>query len=340
VAEDFIAMVNSWQNKKADSIFAVQSQKLRQVRDDYKQGNNKIADIVKVEQTSVADIAWLIENKIIGDGEEFELAGVIKNKKANCLGCSQLFYILASSIGLSVTPINVVELQSPGPLPVGAAHVSCIVSLSDGRIVMLNPMPDGFVSAPFILENEFTKIENYWQLKDKDNPLDIYRKIQLLDKNGLIAYIYSNRGLVYASASQFDQSICDYNRAIELNPGFAEAYNNRGIAYVKSGQLSMAICDYDKSIELNPNFAEAYNNRANAYVKSGQFNQAVSDYTTAIKNNLNLAEAYGNRAITYALLKKPQQAKKDLLKAVELNPNLKGQITVLSERFNLDPQLN
>ena len=340
VAEDFVAMVNSWQNKKTNPIFAVRSQKLRQIREDYKQGSNKIADIVKVEQSLVADIARLLENKLTCAAEEFELAGVIKNKKANCLGCSQLFYILGSSIGLSVTPINVVELQSPGPLPVGAAHVSCIVSLSDGRIVMLNPMPDGFVSAPFIMEKEFTKIENYCQLKDKNNPLDIYRKIQLLDKDGLIAYIYSNRGLVYASAGQFDQSICDYNRAIELNPGFAEAYNNRGIAYGKSGRLSMAICDYDKSIELNPNFAEAYNNRANAYVKSGRFDQAVSDYTTAIKNNLNLAEAYGNRAITYALLKKPQQAKKDLLKAIELNPSLKAQITVLSERFNLDPTLN
>jgi Flp pilus assembly protein TadD len=370
VAEDFVTMIDSWQNKKANPLFAVQRQKLRQVREHYKQGSIKIADVVKVEKSIVSEIAWLIENKLGCSDEDFELADVIKNKQASCLGSTQLFYILGSSIGLSVIPINVVELQSPGPLPTGTAHVSCMVGLSDGRTIMLNPVAGGFVSEPFIMEEKFTKIGNYWQLKNKDNPLDIYRKIQLLDRDGLIAYIYSNRGNVYASAGQFNQSIsdytvaiklnpnfaeaynnrgvayrnlgepnqavADYTKAIELNPGYAEAYNNRGIAYDKLGQPERGICDYDKSIELNPNLAEAYNNRANAYVKLGQFDRAISDYTRAIKNNSNLAEAYGNRAVTYALMGKPKGARKDLLKAIKINPGLKPKIIALSERFKLD----
>jgi tetratricopeptide (TPR) repeat protein len=373
-AEDFVAAVNGWKNKKANQLFAAQRQKLYQVRENYRQGTTNIADVAKVEQDLAAEIAWLIGNEITCADEEFELTNVLKNKKANCLGCLQLFYILGNSISLSVIPINAVELRTPGSLPMGTAHVSCMVSLSDGRTIMLNPMPNGFVSSPFIIEKEFTKIENYWELKDKDNSLDIYRKIQILDKNGLIAYIYSNRGNVYASGGQLDQSICNYNRALELDPNLAEAYNNRGItycnfdkpeqavadctkaielnlnyaqaynnrgiAYGKLGRLDMAIRDYDKSIELNPKFAEAYNNRANAYVKSNQFDQAISDYTRAIKNNSNFAKAYGNRAITYALLKKTQEARKDFLKAIELNPDLKNQITVLAANFKLDSKFN
>ena len=370
VAEDFVAMVNSWQNKKTNSFLAVRRQILHRARENYKQESIKIADVVNVEKSIVSEIAWLVENKLGCADEYFELADVIRNKQASCLGCAQIFYILGSSIGLSIIPINVVELQRPGPLPTGAAHVSCMVGLSDGRTIMLNPVPGGFVSEPFIMEEKFTKIGNYWQLKDKDNPLDIYRKIQLLDRDGLIAYIYSNRGTVYASAGQFDMAINNYNRAIKLNPNFADAYNHRGIAYRNLGQLKQAICDYtkaiklkpnyteaynnrgvaydksgqteqsifdyDKSIELNPNLSEAYNNRANAYVKLGQFDQAISDYTRAIKNNSNLAEAYGNRAVTYALMGKPKGARKDLLKAIEINPDLKPKFIALSERFKLD----
>jgi tetratricopeptide (TPR) repeat protein len=369
VSEDFVTMIDSWQ-RKTNPFFVVRGEKLRRVREDYKQGSIKITDVVKDEKSIVSEIAWLIENKLGCADEDFELADIIKNKKASCLGFTQLFYILGNSIDLSVIPINVAELQRPGPLPTGAAHVSCMVGLSDGRTIMLNSAAGGFVSEPFMMEEKFTKIGDYWQLKDKDNPLNIYRKIQLLDRDGLTAYIYSNRGAVYASAGQFNRAITNYNRAIELNPNFAdaynhrgiayhnlgqlkqavadytkaielkpnyiEAYNNRGIAYEKLGQPEQGICDYNTSIELNPNLAEAYNNRANAYVKLGQFDQAISDYTRAIKNKSSLAEAYGNRAVTYALTVKTKWAKKDLLKAIEIKPDLKRQFIILSEHLKLD----
>jgi tetratricopeptide (TPR) repeat protein len=369
VAEDFIAMVNIWQNRKSKPFFAVQRQKLLQIRENYKQGRIKIADAAKAEECVAAEIARLIKDNLSCSDEFFELDDVIRNKQASCLGYTQIFYILSNSVGLPAIPINVVELQTPGPLPTGAAHVSCIVRLSDDRTIMLNLVPDGFVSGPFIMEEKFTKIGNYWQLKDKDNPLNIYRKIRLLDRDGLLAYIYSNRGNVYASAGQFNQSISDYTGAIKLNPDFAEAYNNRGIAYRNTGQLKQAIADYTKAIELNPNYAwaynnrgiayiklgqlyqglydydksieldpklaEAYNNRANAYAKLGQFERAILDYTRAIKNNSDFAVAYGNRAVTYALLGKTEGARKDLRKAVELNPALKVRVKNLSEEYKL-----
>lgn len=374
VAEDFVGMVNSWQNSKTAPFFAIRREKLHQAREDYKQGKVDISDVAVAEENIAEEISWLIKNKLDSTDEDFELADVIKAKQANCLGCTQIFYILGDSIGLSVIPINVVELQSPGPLPTGAAHVSCIVNLSDGRTIMLNLVPGGFVSKPFVMEEKFVKIGNYLRLRDKSNCLNIYRKIQLLDKDGLIAYIYSNRGNGYASAGRFNKSIHDYVKAIELNPNFAEAYNNRGIAYRNLGRLKQAIadytkavelnpnyagaynnrgiaygkmdqfylgiCDYNKAIELNPKFAEAYNNRATAYVKLGRFDRAISDYTRAIKSDSRLAKAYGNRAITYALLGEPERARKDSLKAIELNPDLKGQITVLSKHFKLDAGLD
>ncbi len=322
VSEDFVEMVNRWQNRKANPFFAIRRQKLHQVRENYKQGRIKIADVAKAEESVAVEIGRLVKNKFSCSDEDFDLADVIKNKQANCLGYSQLFYILGNSISLSVIPINVVELQAPGPLPTGAAHVSYIVSLFDGRTIMLNLVPGGFVSERFIIEERFTKIGNYWELKDKDNPLDIYRKIQLLDKDGLIAYVYSNRGNVCASTGQYDRSIRDYIRAIKLNPNFAEAYNNRGIAYRNLGELKQAVADYTKAIELNPSYAEAYNNRGIAYRDLGLFDQAISDYNRAIKLRPDFAEAFNNRAVVYLHLGQLNQAISDCSKATKLDSNL------------------
>ena len=39
---------------------------------------------------------------------------------------------------------------------------------------------------------------------------------------------YNERGITYGKIGQYDQTISDFNKAIEINPRFAEAYNNRG----------------------------------------------------------------------------------------------------------------
>ena len=36
------------------------------------------------------------------------------------------------------------------------------------------------LSKPFKLEEEFAEVGNYWELKEKENPLGIHRRIQVL----------------------------------------------------------------------------------------------------------------------------------------------------------------
>jgi tetratricopeptide (TPR) repeat protein len=75
--------------------------------------------------------------------------------------------------------------------------------------------------------------------------------------------------------------IQDYNKAIELNPDFADAYNNRGIAKYDLGDYRGAIQDYNKAIELNPDFADAYYNRGIAKYDLGDKNGSCLDWSKA-----------------------------------------------------------
>jgi len=132
--------------------------------------------------------------------------------------------------------------------------------------------------------------------------------------------IHLFKGISYTANGQYNQAISDFNRALEINPKYAEAYNERGIVYDDKGQYDQAISDYTKAIEINPKFAIAYNNRGGVYDDKGQYDQAISDYTKAIEINPKLAEVYNNRAFAYYAKRQYDQAISDFNKALEINP--------------------
>ena len=320
VAEDFVKMVTGWKNAGGQTVLVVWKQKLNQARQDYKQDKISKDQLAKIEESIVKELSQSIQKEIV-PGERFcDLVDVIKHKQTQCAGYLQMVYVLGNSIGLSVRAIGVLELMSPGPLPAEQGHIACIISLTDGKTMMVDLAFRSTISKPFKLEEEFTKVGNYWELKGKDNPLGIHRRIQILDKNGIIAWIYNNRGAAYYNLGQPTKAISDLTKAIELNPKLAEAYSNRGLVYDNLGQYTQAISDYTKAIELNPKYAEAYSSRGLTYYNLGKHTQAISDCTKAIELNPKYAEAYYSRGTIYVNLGKHTQAISDCTKAIELNP--------------------
>ncbi len=85
-------------------------------------------------------------------------------------------------------------------------------------------------------------------------------------------------GIAYALKGQHDQSIPYYDKAIKINPKFANAYFSRGVAYAEGrGEYDKAISDYDKAIEINPRFGKAILSRGIAKYFKGEYAKALED---------------------------------------------------------------
>ena len=95
------------------------------------------------------------------------------------------------------------------------------------------------------------------------------------------AQVYLNQGIAWEKKGHFDQAISDYNKAIKINPRYAEPYNNRGIVYANKGKFNKAISDYNKAIEIDPRLGRAYKNRAGAYYSKGEYDKALDDVRKA-----------------------------------------------------------
>ena len=105
------------------------------------------------------------------------------------------------------------------------------------------------------------------------------RKDEFLTEAQTFNYVNINgdEATVNVNKGQFDKSISDSTKAIEINPKFAEAHSNRGNAYWGMGQYDKAISDYNKALEINPNFAMAYNNRGFVYFFKKEYEKAWDD---------------------------------------------------------------
>lgn len=335
--QNFIRMVEGWKDKQGRCILVGWSEKLAEAKDNCEQNKISKKHLVGIEADVVAELGQRIKKEISFSENYFELDDVVKHRQTQCLGYTQLFYILGNSIGLEVKSVNIKRMRT-GKLPVGSAHIAGIVTLSDGKIMIVDLVPNGFISTPFILEEQFEKADTYLELKDKSNPLDLDRQIQILGERELVAYIYNNRASIYIKQGQFEEAVSKLNKAIDYHPKYAEAYYNRGIALRHFGYLNGAAEDYTTAIELKPDFTEAYANRGIIYSKLGQFDKAIADYNKAIEINSDFANLYYNRGIAYSKLGQMSKAIADYDRAIKLDGGLVAKTAI--EQFKLDVNLN
>jgi tetratricopeptide (TPR) repeat protein len=134
---------------------------------------------------------------------------------------------------------------------------------------------------------------------DEANTLDLENSNS---PNGAIAGTaedyYRRANIKYYDLQDVSGGLCDYDRAIELDPNHALAYSNRG--NIKKDNLQDyqgALADYDRAIELNPHDAVTYYNRALLKNIKQDYQGSLADYDRAIELAGDDADSYNNRAM-------------------------------------------
>jgi tetratricopeptide (TPR) repeat protein len=95
------------------------------------------------------------------------------------------------------------------------------------------------------------------------------------------AYAHYYRANYRDMAMDFKNALSDYDRAIQLNPGFILAYNNRGIVKGMGKDFTGALEDFTTALELKPDYADAWYNRGLAQFQLGNVEAACQDWGKA-----------------------------------------------------------
>ena len=135
----------------------------------------------------------------------------------------------------------------------------------------------------------------------------------------LAARAWFSVGYLFYTKEMWEKAIAAYDKVIDLNQD-GSAYNNRGAAQLELGRYQAAIDDFDKAIRLQPDFADAYYNQGTAWLALNEFNLAISYLDEAIRLKPDCV-IYDQRGIAKSKLGQYKAALNDFDKAIELKPD-------------------
>jgi protein O-mannosyl-transferase len=128
---------------------------------------------------------------------------------------------------------------------------------------------------------------SYWR-----NSESLWNHTLACTSDNAIAYDY--RGGSFLRQGRLEEEIADFQRALEIEPYYAEAQYDLGTALLQKGQLNEAITHFQKALEINTNYADAYDNLGNALLQKGNVDAAIDHFRMALKIMPGSAEAHNN----------------------------------------------
>jgi len=94
--------------------------------------------------------------------------------------------------------------------------------------------------------------------------------------------IINKIGIGYHQMLELDSAKKQYERAIKMNPRYAEALNNLGTIYYAKKSYRRAIGEYKRALKLTPESASIYSNLGTAYWARKKYDEAMKTYERAL----------------------------------------------------------
>jgi tetratricopeptide (TPR) repeat protein len=151
-----------------------------------------------------------------------------------------------------------------------------------------------------------------WQMKYRDAILVLNEAEALMADNHLAYFIRGNHQFAIG------EIIYSIENQENLLAGQVDPSLDEGQPDVIQEYFQLAIKDYNRSLELNPGFIYARFNRAYLHSLTENFETAIEEYTYCLEAREEFAEAYYNRGLLYIYMENPNKGCIDLSKAGEL----------------------
>jgi len=127
-------------------------------------------------------------------------------------------------------------------------------------------------------------------------------------------------GICSYQMQQYQDALRWFSVAVALAPASAECYYNRGLSLLALDHQDQACREFDKALELRPGFGAASLNRGHVYYLKKDFPKALIDFEHALKHGNDPVPAHYNLALCQLSLENSSEAIHHLREVLKLRP--------------------
>jgi tetratricopeptide (TPR) repeat protein len=88
--------------------------------------------------------------------------------------------------------------------------------------------------------------------------------------------VYYNLGITFKELEEYQKAISCYEKAIQINPNYADAHNNLGNILQELKELQKAKNCYEKLLNLDPTYKKGYSSYGYLLLKISQHNKGLA----------------------------------------------------------------
>ncbi|MGE0691286.1 MAG: tetratricopeptide repeat protein, partial [Candidatus Nitrosocosmicus sp.] len=133
---------------------------------------------------------------------------------------------------------------------------------------------------------------------------------------------FYNKGMALSALSKFAEATTSFEKAIEINPYFADAFYNKGMALSALSKFAEATTSFEKAIEINPYFADAFYNKGMALSALSKFAEAMLSFDKALEIDSEYVKALNGKSwiLAYHFPSRMDEALEIIKRAMGIDP--------------------
>ena len=133
-------------------------------------------------------------------------------------------------------------------------------------------------------------------------------------------YRISDTALALQQKGEYEASIVQWKKALDLNPEDANAHNSLGLALFQTGRLDEALVHFRRAVTIKPAFIQAHCGLGSTLAMKGKTEEAIATLRGAMKIDANYAPLHNDLGMVLAQVGHSDEAIEHFRKATQIQP--------------------
>ena len=159
------------------------------------------------------------------------------------------------------------------------------------------------------------------QLKENENQNEIIKLKEKIETNYSDIKSINDLGAIYLKLGKYDQAIKQFQKALEVDPGYTMGPFFFGDIYTDEKNYQSKINEFKDVIKINREYARAHNYLGLTHLKEKNYSSAENSLLESIKINPKYAKAHNNLGVLYEEMGETAKAIESYQMAQKADPN-------------------